>query len=58
MLNPEKRVMVMTTTLKTTAITPMMDILCKIAISFLRMKKRLTKIAPTDIIILTIYPEL
>ena len=56
MVNPIKSVMSRTVTLKSTDITPTIDIFYKIPISFFKMKKRFNRMAPIVIPILTQSP--
>jgi len=57
MLNPKRKVTATIPTLKTTEITPMIDIFCSRAIYFLRMRSRLRKIAETTVIMRAISPK-
>ena len=57
MLNPKRKVTATIPTLKTTEMTPMIDIFCSSAIYFLRMRRRLTLIAETTVMMRAISPE-
>lgn len=57
MVKPKRKVTATIPTLKTTEITPIIEIFCSRAIYFLRMRKRLIKIAETIVMMRAIFPK-
>lgn len=57
MVKPKRKVTATIPTLKTTEITPIIEIFWSRAIYFLRMRKRLIKIAETIVMMRAIFPK-